>query len=226
VNPLAQAIQNAITDALQDHPILVWYDDGGTLADVVRQAVPDGVGLVPFEESYLAVRARIERQDPAFQRRWLIYVPEQAPEPSWLHDYELFGCRVDLTLERLLVERLKLRSNAEMRKLLAGPRGRALAANWDTAMAGLQPPIRQEQVIEGLLAVAFGLGPGFSLGRAVLEYATDPDLYGRQLARMGLEQTFAQDTRPGRTAGRGRAFLRTGSALWGARSPRVRRAPT
>ena len=192
---LVAAVQQVIKERLQDHPVLIWYDDGGTLADVVPRAVPDGVELVTFEGSYLAIRAHIEREDPTFQRRWLIYVPEQALDPSWLRDYELFGHRLDLTLERLLVERLGLKSNAQMRKLLAGPRGRALAANWDTAMAGLQPPIRQEQVVKGLLAVAFALGPGFSLGRAVLEYATYPDLYGQQLTRMGLARTFAQAVR-------------------------------
>ena len=195
MNTLAQIIQNTIADALQDHPIVVWYDDGGTLAEVVPKAMPDRVKLVLFQGSCLAIRACIEREDPAFHRRWLIYVPEQAPEPSWLRDYELFGRRLDLTLERVLVKWMGFKSNAQMRRLLAGPRGRALAANWDTAMAGLQAPIPQEQVIKGLLAVAFGLGPGFSLGRAVLEYTSDPDLYERQLARMGLEQTFAQAVR-------------------------------
>jgi len=195
MNTLIATVKQAIRESLQDHPILTWYDDGGTLADVVPRAVPDGVELVPFEGSYLAIRAHIEREDPTFQQRWLIYVPEQALDASWLCDYELFGYRVDLTLERLLVERLGLKSNAWMRRLLAGPRGRALAANWDTAMTGLQPPIRQEQVVNGLLAVAFGLGPGFSLGRAVLEYATYPDLYGQQLTRMGLARTFAQAVR-------------------------------
>jgi hypothetical protein len=185
------AIQRLIREHLQDHPILIWYDEGGTLADVFPEAVPQGVRFPLWEGSYLALRATVEREDPDFRQKWCLYVPKRAEEPSWLRDYELFGSRVDLTLERLLATEMGLRSNATMRELLAGQRGRALAANWETAMGDVRPPIRQKQVVQGLLSVAFSLGPGFSIDQAILEYVSDPELYGQRLDRLGLSRAFA-----------------------------------
>jgi hypothetical protein len=160
----------------------------------------------------VALRATVEQEDPAFRQKWCLYVPERAQEPSWLRDYDLFGARVDLTLERVLAAEMGLRSNAGMRELLAGSRGRALAANWETAIGDVQPPIRQEQVVQGLLAVAFGLGPGFSIAQAVLEYVAAPELYGQRLERLGLSQACADQVCSELALGLSILLLRSGQA--------------
>jgi len=191
-NPLLKTIRDIATEHLRDRPILVWYDEGGTLVDVVPKSAPKRCNFIQFTGSYLAIRTRIEEEDPEFKKKWLIYIPEKAQEPSWIQDYELFGSRVDLTLERILVENFSLTSNRRLKELLSGHRGRALAANWEEVMKEAQPPITQEQIERGLLAIAFNLGPNYSVGRAILEYVTHPDIYGKELARLGLHQVFGE----------------------------------
>ena len=192
-NLLLKAIQDIATEHLRDRPILVWYDEAGTLADVVPKAAPRRCNFIQFTGSYLAIRTRIEEEDPEFKKRWFIYIPEKAQEPSWIQDYELFGSRVDLPLERILVENFNLTSNRKLKGLLSGHRGRTLVANWEEVMKEAQPPITQEQIERGLLAVAFNLGPNYSIGRAILEYVTYPVIYDKELARLGLHQVFGEN---------------------------------
>lgn len=194
-NLLIKTIQDIITEHLKDRPILVWYDEGGTLADIVPKAAPKRCNFIQFTGSYLATRTRIEKEDPDFKKKWFIYIPEKAQEPSWIQDYELFGSRVDLTLERILVENFNLTSNRRLKELLSGHRGRALATNWEEAMKETQPPIIQEQIEKGLLAIAFNLGPNYSTGRAILEYVTHPDIYNKELSRLGLHEVLAENIR-------------------------------
>jgi hypothetical protein len=190
---LLETIQDIATKHLRDWPILVWYDEGGTLADVVPKAVPKRYNFIQFMGSYLAIRTGIEKEDPEFKKKWFIYVPEKAQEPSWIQDYELFGSRVDLTLERILVENFSLTSNRKLKELLSGHRARALATNWEEIMKETKPPITQEQIERGLLAIAFNLGPNFSIGRAILEYVTHPSIYDKELTKLGLQEVFGEN---------------------------------
>jgi len=192
-NLLIKAIQNIATEHLRDRPILVWYDEGGTLADLVPKAAPKRCNFIQFTGSYLAIRTRIEEEDPEFRKKWFIYIPEKAQEPSWIQDYELFGSRADLTLERILVENFSLTSNRRLKELLSSHRGRTLAANWEEVMKEAEPPITQEQIERGLLAIAFNLGPNYSIGRAILEYVTHPDIYDKELTGLGLHQVFGEN---------------------------------
>jgi hypothetical protein len=192
-NSLLKTTQDIATEHLRDHPILVWYDEGGTLADVVPKVAPKRCNFIQFTGSYLAIRTRIEEGDPDFKKKWFIYIPEKAQEPSWIQDYELFGSRLDLTLERILVENSNLTSNRRLKELLSGHRGRTLAANWEEVMKETEPPITQEQIERGLLAIAFNLGPNYSIGRAILEYVTHPDIYDKELTRLGLHQVFGEN---------------------------------
>ena len=193
VNLLIKTIQDIATEHLRDRPILVWYDEGGTLADLVPKAAPKRCNLIQFTGSYLAIRTRIEEGDPDFKKKWVIYIPEKAQEPSWIQDYELFGSRADLTLERILVENFNLTSNRRLKELLSGHRGRTLAANWEEVMKEAEHPITQEQIERGLLAIAFNLGPNYSIGRAILEYVTHPEIYDKELTRLGLHQVFGEN---------------------------------
>mgnify|MGYP001096909149 FL=1 len=83
-NLLIKTIQNIATEHLRDRPILVWYDEGGTLADMVPKAAPKRCNFIQFTGSYLAIRTRIEEEDPGFKKKWFIYIPEKAQEPSWI----------------------------------------------------------------------------------------------------------------------------------------------
>jgi len=188
-NKLQEKIKKIISDQLRDYPILVWYDEDGSLQDIMFDAIPTGVNLVPYQGSYLAIRAKIEREDPEFQQKWLIYIPEKPIDPSWIRDYELFGKRIDMTLEKLLVEHFKLESDLELKELLTGERARLLASKWEEVMRDIKIPLQKDQVINGLLSIAFDLGASFSLGRAILEYVTFTKPR-QELQRLGLHEVF------------------------------------
>ena len=190
-NQLQKVIRRIISEVLRDYPILVWYDEGGTLLDIMLEAVPPKVNFVQYSGSYLAIRAEVETKDPEFKEKWLIYVPEEALDPSWIRDYELFGKRIDMNLEKVLVKHFKLESDQELKNLLAGERGRILAAEWGEVMKNITLPLRKEHIINGLLSIAFNLGASFSLGRAILEYVTSPKKYNRELSKLNLHGVFA-----------------------------------
>ena len=190
-NKLQEVIKQIILDELRDYPILVWYDEDGSLRDIMFDSIPAGVNFVQYLGSYLAIRAKIEREDPEFEGKWLIYVPEKAIEPSWIRDYELFGKRIDINLEKLLVDYFKLESDLELKDLLTGERGRLLAAKWEEVMRDVKIPIQKSQIIEGLLSIAFNLGASFSLGRAILEYVTSQTAR-QELLKLDLHDVFTK----------------------------------
>jgi len=193
---IQETIKQIILDELRDYPILVWYDEDGSLEEVMLEAIPPSVNFVPYTGSYLAIRAKIEKEDPEFSAKWLIYVPKKAMEPSWIRDYELFGKKSEMNLEKLLVDYLRLESDLELKGLLAGERGRLLASRWEEVMGEPKIPLRKNQVVNGLLSIAFNLGASFSLGRAILEYATF-STPRQELLRLGLHDAFAKLVKSG-----------------------------
>src|SRR5690349_6995509 len=128
---LVEALREVLDQRTRRCPVVVWYDPGGTLADITLQAVPDGVQFLACESSYLTLRARFEEADPHLEGRWLLYVPEQRLEPSWLRDLELAGAMLDLGLSSLASEAFGLATTPRLRSLLGGRPGALLAARWD-----------------------------------------------------------------------------------------------
>jgi len=202
LNLIRGMIDSNLTDA---HPLLVWYDRDASLADVIQEAVPDGITFVPFDGSYLKVKTSIEQdylkmvglgEGTKASLKWLVYVPQQPEDPSWIRDCEtIIGSRIESTLESLLSEHLAFRVDAELHKLLSGPAGRALASNWNKALGHIKPPFDRADIERGLLATAFNLGSDYRIGRAILEYVTYPDRYSEQLQRLHLHELFAQAIR-------------------------------
>src|SRR5437868_7080005 len=71
-------IRRALAEELQRQGpagLIVWYDAGGTLAKVASGGLPEGVRLLRWEGSYLALRLELEEADPRFEQRWVVYVP-------------------------------------------------------------------------------------------------------------------------------------------------------
>lgn len=186
---LIKQINKLIDESIKDKPMVVWYDDGATLSNIIKEAIPEGVNFVPFEGSYLAIRLKVEKSDPRLKNKWFIYIGEKRREKSWIRDYELFGECVEYNLERLLVDHFGLRSSREIRELLEGHRGRALADKWDMIIGGIKGSITQERIIDGLLSVTFQILP-FDIKRAILEYLTYSERYISELGRMGLHKRF------------------------------------
>lgn len=173
-----------------DKPVIVWYDPGGTLETLANRAAEHRKRLV-FEGSYLALRFALEAEDPSFEGKWLIYIPEAAPEQSWLREWELFGARLNLDFLTLLGAAAGLPVDQELRSLLAGDHAgnaRRLAANWDTVMG--RQPVTKENLVRALLALCFGQ-PSFDLRETVLSFVVDPGQTGR-LEQMGLYSLWRQ----------------------------------
>lgn len=104
----------------EDKPIIVWYDPGGTFQPLVDKALFSARRLLPFNGSYLALRLMLETEDPSFQQKWLVYIPESPPPQGWLRDWELFGVRLELDFIELLRKAAGLSVDQELRELFRG----------------------------------------------------------------------------------------------------------
>lgn len=179
---LVDALRGVLAERTMRRPVVVWYDPSGTLATALHQAAPDGVGILEHQGSYLELRASFEEADPRLDRRWLIYVPEPRPHPSWLRDLELAGDLLELGLDGLVSEAFGLALTPRLRALLAGLPGRALAARWEE----LVPPDPTTTDLErALVAAALELGADARLKEIVIEYVSRPNAPAR-LARLDL----------------------------------------
>jgi hypothetical protein len=189
VNQLQERIKQIISDVLRDYPILIWYDEDAGLQDIIFEAIPTNINFIPFEGSYLAIRARIEKEDPDFEKKWFIYIPRKPFEPSWIKDYELFGKKLEMNLEKLLTNYFGLEADFELKALLTGERSRLLVKKWEEVLSYVKAPLRKSQIINALLSTVFNLGASFSLGRAILEYVTF-STPKQELIKLGLHDIF------------------------------------
>jgi len=137
--------------------LLIWYDPGGSLASLLPAALPEGVQLLRFQGSYLALRFALESEDPAFEKRWVVYVPEEPLEESWLRDWELLGKRWAMDLLELLQRKAGLAATPRLMRLLREKpaNARDLAESWEQLLRGRQ--VAQSTLEDALLALACGL---------------------------------------------------------------------
>lgn len=169
----------------EDKPVIVWYDPGGTLQPLVDEALFPSRRLLSFSGSYLALRLKLETEDPSFEQRWLVYIPESPPPQSWLRDWELFGVRLELDFLGLLRKAAGLSVDQELRGLFSGDHtanARALASSWETVMGSR--PVTKENLVRACLSLAFTL-PGFEVKEAVIRFLSDRTV-GESLERHGL----------------------------------------
>lgn len=169
--------------------IVVWYDPEGTLASLVNRQLAGERELLVFEGSYLALRFALETQDPFFEQKWLVYVPEAPPAQSWLKDWEMFGARLELDFLSLLRDAGQLSIDQELRHLFTGARAensRRLVRNWDILMGSR--PVNKDNLVRALLAIAMRT-QYFDLRSAVLQFLGEEAFAGR-LEEMGLFDVF------------------------------------
>lgn len=93
------ALDNAIAEAYDEDPIVLWWDDGGYLEDLVRQAsTKHGCRFHIAERSPLELRADAPRD------RTVWYVPESQDEDvDWFKDVEHTGTVVEDHIGKLAV---------------------------------------------------------------------------------------------------------------------------
>jgi len=171
-----------------DNAIVVWYDVGGTLGGILPGALPEGISLLRFEGSYLALRFALEEQSPELEGVWLIYVPEEPPAESWLRDYELLGERLELDLLSLLQRRCGLAVTPLLVDLLRNhpENSRRLAEEWERLVGSCM--VTEGEILRALLTLAFGLS-SWDLHEAALVFLCSQGLEKR-LKAWGLWQVW------------------------------------
>jgi len=164
--------------------IVVWYDAGGTLSELVDDVVPEGVRLIKFDGSFLALRFELENNSPDLTGKWLIYVPEKPLRESWLCDFELLGERLEMDLISLLQRRCDLPVTPVLTDLLRTrpENSKQLVRKWEQLMGDRM--VTESEIINGLLAIAFGLKL-WDVRDALLSFFCDQN-WQRRLGEQGL----------------------------------------
>jgi hypothetical protein len=167
-----------------EHGIVVWYDAGGTISEVVDEVVPKGVRLVKFDGSFLALRFELENKSPDLSGKWLIYVPEKQLQESWLRDFELLGERHEMDFLSLLQRRCNLPVTSVLVDLLRNrpENSKQLARNWEQLIGNRT--VTENEIIDALLALAFGL-TSWDFKDAVLLFLCEQNWQGK-LSEQGL----------------------------------------
>jgi hypothetical protein len=112
--------------------LFVWYDPLASFVPMVEKVVPKGAKLLKFEGSYLALRFKLEDEDPEFDKKWVVYIPEK--ETNLLKDWEFIGDKDVLSLPDVLLRRKgKLSLSIELIKALK-KNSSTLVKNWNILM--------------------------------------------------------------------------------------------
>lgn len=132
--------------------LVVWYDPLASFEPIVEKVVPKGAKLLKFEGSYLALRFKLEDEDPEFDKKWVVYISDK--ETNFLKDWEFIGDKEVLSLPEVLLRRGKLGLNIELIKALE-KNTTMLVKNWNILVGKKKPTA--ELIIDSLLAIAFEL---------------------------------------------------------------------
>lgn len=178
-----QRIATALRDRFhtEGHRIVFWHDPDRELEEVLAELDLDGVSLLRLDEHpALAVKARVEQEDP--NGRYLLYAPfaPPAPEQDWLLDMRLYSANfsadrasmlladLGLTQQSLrehLAERAKFfasRERLDRLKKLVGPVDDAL--DIDRKIIAVLAKADQPELFNVLIALFDGI-PGGNLDR-------------------------------------------------------------
>jgi hypothetical protein len=131
--------------------LFVWYDPLASFVQIVEKVVPKDAKLLIFEGSYLALRFKLEDEDPNFEHKWVVYIPDK--ETDFLKDWEFIGEKDVLSLPELLLRKGKLSLNVELMNALA-QNSSELVNRWNSLIG--KKKLTTELIIDSLLAIAFG----------------------------------------------------------------------
>jgi hypothetical protein len=164
--------------------IVVWYDAGGTMSELVDEVIPEGVRLIKFDGSFLALRFDLESESPHLSGKWLIYVPEKPLQESWLRDFELLGERLEMDFLSLLQRRCNLPVTPVLTDLLRNrlENPKRLVRKWERLIG--DRTVTESEIIKGLLAIAFGLN-SWDIRDAVLSFLCKQN-WQDKLSKQGL----------------------------------------
>lgn len=167
-----------------EHGIIVWYDAGGTLSELVDEIIPEGVRSIKFEGSFLALRFELESKSPDLSDKWLIYVPEKPLQESWLRDFELLGERLEMDFLALLQRRYNFPVTSVLSDLFRNrpENSKLLVQNWEQLIGNRT--VTENEIIDALLAVTFELN-SWDFQEAVLLFLCEQN-WQEKLSERGL----------------------------------------
>lgn len=158
---LEKWLKEIVKEGLQ-RGLFVWYDPLASFVSIVEKVVPRGAKLLKFEGSYLALRFKLEDEDPEFDKKWVVYIPEKAT--NFLKDWEFIGDKEVLSLPEVLLRKGKLSLSRELIKAME-KNSSMLVKNWSILIGKKEPTT--ELIIDSLLAIAFEL-PRWDEAEAVI----------------------------------------------------------
>jgi hypothetical protein len=182
---LETALKTFVCEKIAQTKILVWYDEGATLAHVIERVIPSSTELIVFRGSYLQIREKIEK-DGNLSKCRVIYIPQPPLKKSWLKDYELFGERIELDLPTLLRDTFHLNSTLESNNLLTPQNCRRLALKWNHILGEIEPPITLEQLEEASISALLDQTSRFDLKKTIMQFLEYPDETLQKLEKSGL----------------------------------------
>ncbi len=182
---LEKWLSEVVKEKLQ-RGLFVWYDPLGAFEPIVEKVVPRGAKLLKFEGSYLALRFKLEGEDPDFDKKWVVYIPEK--ETNFLRDWEFIGEKEVLDLTELLLRKSKLSLSSEVIKALQ-KNSSQLVKNWNILMGKKEPTT--ELIIDSLLATAFELSRG-NEEEAVIKFIVNREEIASKLEEAGVYNFWLQ----------------------------------
>ena len=175
---LIQWLKERVRENLKNG-LFVWYDPLSSFEDVVDKVIPKDAKLLKFEGSYLALRFKLEDDDPEFEKKWVVYIPDEPGE--FLKDWELMGSKEVLSLAELLMAK-GVGMDRELKKALE-INSRILVKNWRMLIGRKEPD--REQIIDALLAIAFEL-MRWNEEDAVIKFLSQTEKFASRLEEMKL----------------------------------------
>jgi len=165
---LEKWLKEIVKEELQ-RGLFVWYDPLASFVSIVEKVVPRGAKLLKFEGSYLALRFKLEDEDPDFDKKWVVYIPEEAT--NFLKDWEFIGSKEVLSLPEVLLRKGKLSLSRELIKAMEKNSSK-LVKNWSILIGKKEPTT--ELIIDSLLAIAFEL-PRWDEAEAVIKFIVNAE---------------------------------------------------
>jgi hypothetical protein len=197
------------------HKVVVWHDDSGALGPLLRDGLPDGVQMPVFEGNPLSLRQMIDQNDPWLGGKWLLYIPTlpDGVTCDWLTDYEQGFCKLpQANLAWALREFFGMPETPDLRGLLRGVAGKALAEKFGQYFPGDRDRLEELDVLGGLLRAVIE-APAADAGELVLRYLTAesdekrwrdlgllPSLTTLIRSRLGLRRHLIEGNPPDRGA--------------------------
>ena len=95
-------IQNVLSEQFNKHRFIFWYDEDGTMEELVTGIEIEGVEILTLDHNAFSLKYRIQTGEQP-ERGFLIYSKESEPEPSsnWLLDLQMEGMKFSADMASL-----------------------------------------------------------------------------------------------------------------------------